>query len=146
MTQSTKTFRDHFLSVYQSAAADFAAQSADGGNTEGVQADGSEFVEAATEVAAARAAQRSETSSVETEEGLADVPKICAGLGIRYLEALVSGDTARASEIKEHMQGAPAIRDGPLRSQSTRSISAPAGCVRKFPMCGRARSETGPFL
>ncbi len=104
MTDPTKTFRDHFLSIYQSAARDFAQQSGAGEVTEG-PAETDEFLEAVDEVASVRAADRSEAMSVETEEGLADIPKICASLGARYLEALIGGDRARAARIKEQMQG-----------------------------------------
>jgi Calcineurin-like phosphoesterase len=98
-----RTFRDHFLSIYQSAAADYASQGAKETITEGTADAPDPFMEAVNEVAELRAKDGSEVA--DTEEGIADIPKICASLGLRYLEALVSGDTARARRIKDQMTG-----------------------------------------
>jgi hypothetical protein len=99
----TRTFRNHFLSIYQSAAADFVLQAAKEAATEGPAGAPDPFMEAVNEVAELRSKDGSEIA--ETEEGIADIPKICASLGLRYLEALVSGDTSRAGRIKEQMTG-----------------------------------------
>jgi hypothetical protein len=98
-----RTFRDHFLSIYQSAASDYASQNAKEIMTEGTPESADPLMDAVNEVASLRANQGSEIP--DTEEGIADIPKICASLGLRYLEALVSGDTARASLIQEQMTG-----------------------------------------
>ncbi|GLR93998.1 putative phosphodiesterase [Bradyrhizobium liaoningense] len=98
-----KTFRDHFLSVYQSAAADYVSQKAKDATTETTAEEADPLMEAVNEVAAVRANNGSEIP--DTEEGIADIPKICASLGLRYLEALVSGDAARAARIEEQMTG-----------------------------------------
>src|SRR5882757_8460195 len=92
--EDARTFRNHFLSIYQSAAADYVAQAAKETTTEGPAGGPDPFMEAVNEVAELRSKDGSEIA--ETEEGIADIPKICASLGLRYLEALVSGDTARA--------------------------------------------------
>lgn len=103
MPDRTLTFRDHFLSVYQSAAADYASKMPVEESMQAGPADADKFMEAANEVAELRSIDRSEVA--EVEEGIADIPKICASLGLRYLEALVTGDKARAQRIKEQMTG-----------------------------------------
>lgn len=97
---NTRTFRDHFLSVFQSAASDFLSQ-APAATTESAPEDPEVFMDAVNEVAALRFKDQTELPDIE--EGIADIPKICASLGLRYLEALVLGDHARAERIKEQM-------------------------------------------
>lgn len=101
---ATRTFRDHFLSIYQSAAADYASKLPVEESIRAAAPNPSdEFMQAVNEVAELRSQDLSE--AVEVEEGIADIPKICASLGLRYMEALVTGDDARAERIKEQMTG-----------------------------------------
>ncbi|MCK1654676.1 hypothetical protein IVA88_24985 [Bradyrhizobium sp. 149] len=103
MNDAKQTLRDHFLSVYQSAAADYASKLADEESAAAGAAASETFMSAANDVASLRSRDQSEMAVVE--EGVADIPKMCARLGFRYLEALVSGDQARARCIKEHLTG-----------------------------------------
>ncbi|MCA6115191.1 metallophosphoesterase [Bradyrhizobium sp. WSM 1738] len=98
-----RTFRDHFLSLYQSAAADYVSQKRKETTTEGAVEAADPLMEAVNEIAELRSKNASEIP--DTEEGIADIPRICASLGLRYLEALVSGDHARAARIQEQMTG-----------------------------------------
>jgi len=97
------TFRDHFLSVFQSAAADYASKAPVDEARSSMTTGGADFIRAAGEVAELRSKGLSETA--EVEEGLADIPRICASLGLRYLEAAAMGDPGRASRIKEQLTG-----------------------------------------
>jgi hypothetical protein len=104
MNDTKRTFRDHFLSVYQSAAADYASKlEEEESAAPGSPSASRKFMDAVEDVAALRSQDQSETAVVE--EGIADIPKICASLGFRYLEALAMGDAARAERIKEQMTG-----------------------------------------
>jgi V8-like Glu-specific endopeptidase len=96
-----RAVRDHFLSIFQSAAADFASQ-IDAEESSASAAHASRIREAADELADIRFGHRSETAEWE-EEGIADVSKICASLGLRYLEAAVGGDASRAESIRQQM-------------------------------------------
>jgi predicted phosphodiesterase len=108
MKDDSRTFRDHFLSIYQSAAADYASKiPVEESNQPTPNSD--RFMQAANEVAELRSKDLSEVPAVE--EGVADIPKICASLGLRYLEALVSGDAARAERIREQMTGGTCDRN-----------------------------------
>lgn len=101
---ATRTFRDHFLSIYQSAAADYASKiPVEESPGRAGPAPSDQFMRAVNEVAELRSQDLSEVT--EVEEGIADIPKICASLGMRYLEALISGDASRAERIKEQMTG-----------------------------------------
>jgi hypothetical protein len=111
MDQGPRTFRDNFLSVYQSMAAEVArAQAAEGLSVlEGVTAKSEE--EAAAELAAARfaAARRQdaglETASTDTsaleDMSLSENAKVCAALALRLMWAKVTGDSAAVAEIEK---------------------------------------------
>lgn len=114
------TFRDHFLSIFQSAAADYARQ-LDGSviappvRIRGFRSrtmSGRSFLEAANEVSAKR--YRGERSfsrdailkplSTGADRSFNDTvqkAKTCATLGLEYLEALATGDPVRANVLLE---------------------------------------------
>ena len=102
------TFRDHFLSIFQSAAAETARRMA-ADSTQGAdrESSGDALVAAAAEVAAIRTANQIEAHGLdEALEALSPfgTAKICAALGAQYLEALVKGDEATAARLKGELQ------------------------------------------
>lgn len=113
MDQGPRTFRDPFLSIYQSMAADVARQGAtsleDGSSMLESTADKTDEV-AAAEVAAARfAAERKQgagigagTDEVATleEMSIPENAKVCAALALRLMWAKLKGDTATAAKIE----------------------------------------------
>lgn len=48
---------------------------------------------------------RVDPASDEIQEGICDIARVCTALGMRYLQALVSGDAAGAALIAEQMEG-----------------------------------------
>lgn len=104
MQEDPKPFRDHFLSIFQSAASDYVSRIPEEESAPGAGlSTGRRFMNAVNEVAELRAMDRSEVPT--TEESAVDITKICASLGFRYLQALSSGEAARAERIKEQMTG-----------------------------------------
>ncbi len=108
MDQGLPTFRDHFLSIFQSAAAETARRMA-ADSTQGAdrESSGDALVAAAAEVAAIRTANQIEAHGLdEALEALSPfgTAKICAALGAQYLEALVKGDEATAARLKGELQ------------------------------------------
>lgn len=105
MAEEMPTFRDHFLSIFQSAAAEYErnakADFVEEGRSQDRQAS---FARAAAVVASQRARQTVEPRTEEIEEGLGDIAQVCSALGLRYLEALVTGDEAGAALIAEQME------------------------------------------
>ena len=104
MSEINKTFRDHFLSIYQSAADDYARQVARAApQNEAPFSARSSFLDGVDEAAELRSVNLNEVPFGPVPEAAVDVAKVCSALGLRYLEALVLGDKARASEIKAQM-------------------------------------------
>ncbi|WP_271554893.1 metallophosphoesterase family protein [Bradyrhizobium sp. CCBAU 45394] len=135
-----QTFRDHFLSLYQSAAADYVLQKAKETTTEGpTEAD--PLMQAVNEVAELRSKNGSEVA--DTEEGIADIPRICASLGLRYLEAVVTGDTARAARIQEQMTGGTCDPKWALTLSEYAKFFGPSGTRGKIPYVRAA--EVGAY-
>lgn len=105
MDDQLPTFRDHFLSLFQSAAADYDRQLEAEGLPEGRGTPTRSFAAAASEIAGERFEHRVEPASDEIQEGIGDIARVCSALGMRYLQALVSGDETSASLIAEQMEG-----------------------------------------
>ncbi|MBB4423962.1 hypothetical protein GGD66_002506 [Bradyrhizobium sp. CIR48] len=103
MTDQMPTFRDHFLSIFQSAAAQYERTTQTDVVEEGL-GEGQSFAMAAAAVAAQRVQQTVEPHSDVIEEGFGDIARVCSALGLRYLEALVTGDEAGAALLAEQME------------------------------------------
>jgi len=117
MDEGPRTFRDHILSIYQSAVADLARQvEADHGSDtrESMSQSPGSLQSAAEEIAALRAAGRTnshvgasspekETEALETMS-VGETAGVCASLGLQYLEAKIFGDTATAERIKAEIE------------------------------------------
>lgn len=116
MDQGPRTFRDHFLSIYQSWAAEVARQSAADGAKDGglesigaaVTLDKPKEVAAAEEVAAQveRAGRSDEAGDLLPDDGLEDMSvgenvKVCAKLALNLMWANLKGDIARVNQIQE---------------------------------------------
>jgi predicted phosphodiesterase len=119
MQEGPRTFRDQFLSIYQSAVADLArrvdAERGAGDALEGA----AESTGASLEAAAERVAERmhehkkqggsaasfdsEEAATLESMSPLA-IADVCASLGLRYLQAKVLGDSATADLIKSELK------------------------------------------
>jgi 3',5'-cyclic AMP phosphodiesterase CpdA len=112
MDQGPRTFRDQFLSIYQSMAADVARQSAEitesSGALEGISEKSNSV--AAAEVAAGRFAialqqgggienMPDETATLE-EMSLPENAKVCAALALRLMWAKLKGDVATVAHIE----------------------------------------------
>jgi predicted phosphodiesterase len=114
MDQGPRTFRDQFLSIYQSMAADVARQTAknsedQAGALESVTEKSDEVT--AAEVAAARfaaarrrgagleAVELDETATLE-EMSVSENAKACASLALRLMWAKATGDTVTAAKIE----------------------------------------------
>ena len=110
MDRGPLTFRDNFLSVYQSWAADVARRSGTGA----FESDAKPKEVAAAEIAAAQFALRSRVAAglkieprdtavldqfVFEEMSVPENAKVCAALALRLLWAKVSGDEATAAQI-----------------------------------------------
>jgi predicted phosphodiesterase len=112
------TFRDHFLSIYQSAVADLGRQlDPRGGSPSALESagasEGPSLESAAQRIAAQLVASRTTerpqipfvenaTASLEAMS-LTENVEICAALGLRYLVARVSGDRTTAQLIKSEL-------------------------------------------
>lgn len=106
------THRDHFLSIFQSAAASYDRKLA------AVRAEGapeaigrSSMVDAAAEIARLRDEGNTESPAQPTVRELerlspTETAKVCATLGFQYLQAKVAGDTATADRISSELVGA----------------------------------------
>ena len=122
------TFRDHFLSLYQSIATDVArgggASMTEGMMTEGVMTEGmvagaapgtsgenaASIILAAERVARMRAGGAdglAATASRDVLEGMSarDHATVCASLGLQLLEAKLFGDAATAARIEGELTG-----------------------------------------
>ncbi|MFC7052581.1 metallophosphoesterase family protein [Hansschlegelia quercus] len=103
MAEGPTTFRDHFLSIFQSAAADVASQIQSRKDGPPGAAPGLETADAIN-ASAAQAAQR----YLDRRNGGADGPpgglgaslKSCADLGLRFLEAKLKNDHAALAAIE----------------------------------------------
>lgn len=118
MADTFSTFRDHFLSIYQSAAAAYASQlgeqSVRAGEVARGPASGSvgigsgDFMSAVDEASKARFANLVASGRSDAlERGLLDsignakdAARVCANLGMRYLEAKARGDARSAERIR----------------------------------------------
>ena len=116
MNQGPLTFRDHFLSLYQSAVADvakrIAASAKTGATTEAAAAaePPGGLVLAAERIAQASASDRALSHSGRAAAGqespalekmsTVDQAETCAALGWHLLQAKVFGDTASAERLK----------------------------------------------
>lgn len=126
------TFRDHLLSVYQSAAADYARKTAaeSSGNLEGMSHPNA-IVAAADRVAELH--HRALTTNFDSPapeaagvepEGIVGIAGKCAAIGFQLFQATAFGDEATASRLKrEFALGTCDPRWG-VRWWNTRSISA----------------------
>lgn len=112
MDHGPRTFRDQFLSIYQSMAADVARQSAEitelSGALEGIDEKRDEIV--AAEIAAARFAtalqqgggienKPDETATLE-EMSVPENARVCAALALRLMWANLKGDAATVAYIE----------------------------------------------
>lgn len=114
MSEGPRTFRDHFVSIYQSAVADLARQMAQEQQAElrgeapasaanQARETGADLTRAADAVAMLRmegVVQGAEPVPEGVLAGAADTAKVCASLGMSYLEARLRGDVATAAMIK----------------------------------------------
>jgi hypothetical protein len=121
--KNIKTFRDPLISIFQSAAADYVEQlhantpinAANRGQNGGIaNVDADVFLQATDVVGAIRFnglspsnAQELERqrSLTDTARTVADIATNCAGLGFKYLEALVLGDKSSAKRLKSQLDG-----------------------------------------
>lgn len=133
MDENLPTFRDHFLSIFQSAASDYDRQLEAGGLPEGRGATPRSFASAASEVAAHRFDARVEPTSEEIQEGIGDVARVCTALGMRYLQALVIGDDAGAALVAEQMEGSTCDPKWIRTLQEYRDYFGNDGVRRKIP-------------
>jgi hypothetical protein len=161
MDEGPLTFRDHFLSVYQSYVAEVARRKAEqAGVLEGTTPEGvaSKPVEvAAAEAAAHEVAERAKAAgrltvpaAEETLEGttledmsLGENAEVCAKLAMRLLWAKLSGNEAEADEIEdEHL---PASKCDILWAKTITdylNYFGPGGEQRKIPYV--RPSDVGP--
>ncbi len=113
MDQGPRTFRDHFLSIYQSMAADVARQEAGVGSLEGMTEKTDEVV--AAELAAAHFANArkqgaglpmTEDISALEEMSIPENAKVCADYALRLMWAKLTGDAATVAFLeKEFLPG-----------------------------------------
>jgi hypothetical protein len=112
MSQGPRTFRDPFLSVYQSMMSDIAKANSPGAALESINDEDAPKPDevAAGELVAARAADTAMRSagveSTVDQTALEDMSipeniQVCAALAKDLLVAKISGDTARAKEIED---------------------------------------------
>lgn len=119
----TKTFRDPLISIFQSAATDYVEQlhgqatisATDRSQAAGIASvEADVFLQAVDAVGAIRfdgtAASNSQQlerqrSLTDTAKSVADIAANCAGLGFKYLEALVLGDKSSAKRLKGQLEG-----------------------------------------
>src|SRR4051794_20411684 len=103
------TFRDHFLSIYQSAAADYLrkAQAAPPTGLEAAAGSPTAIANAADRVAqlhadglAPHADAAAPPGAGPQFEGIADTATTCAALGMQYLEAKAFGDEVTAARLE----------------------------------------------
>jgi Calcineurin-like phosphoesterase len=117
-----KTFRDPLISVFQSAAADYADRisagpavtSANRSQVGGITFVPAEvFLQAADAVGTARATGISplradvserQRSLAGTARTTAEIAANCAGLGFKYLEAIALGDTSSAKRLRGQLE------------------------------------------
>ncbi len=109
------TFRDHFVSLYQSAAAEIARTKAAASTESTIGDDGAGYVLAAERVAQLHAADLTDShtgAASPREEGLAleamsgiDHAGACASLAWQLLQAKLSGDTATANHVEAQLTG-----------------------------------------
>jgi Calcineurin-like phosphoesterase len=139
MKQGPLTERDHFLSVFQSAAASVDRQvvrSRAEGAPEAVARPSLE--NAAAEVARLRYAGMREVPPSPPAEGLerlspSDTARICATLGFRYMQAKVIGDTATAERISSELVGATCDPRWVRTIDEYLKFFGPGGTRRKIP-------------
>ena len=124
MSAGPKTFRDHTLSLFQSAAADVARQIEEGSPNEmrASSASGRGRIEgpyagldrasvardlraAADDVAAARARGEPLRPGVGSPEGVASTARSCAAIGLRFLEAMALGDAGEVTRLEGEFVG-----------------------------------------
>jgi len=115
MSEKFETFRDHFLSLYQSAVTDVARQldrkssprlSVAGGGRPAV----SVLPEIAADIARQEQARLAGTSSgipSAPELKLDDRARACAELAFRYLKAKAAGDQQALARIKDEFSKGP---------------------------------------
>jgi len=113
--EDIQTFRDHFLSVYQSAVSEVARRVDEKyrSRTRSIASHSASSVFpryaadiAAREFARARGLPTQSSISGLTERELTrtDIARACADLGFRYMKARVSNDTAALAEINEEFK------------------------------------------
>ena len=154
MDQGPKTFRDQFLSIYQSMAADVARQIAtnSGAQSEALESTADKSVEvAAAEAAAARfAAARKqgldatldETETLE-EMSLPTNAKVCASLALRLMWAKLSGDAATVTKIEtEELPGSKCDAKWRFTVEEYLKYFGVSGQAQKIPYI--EPSSTGP--
>jgi Trypsin-like peptidase domain/Calcineurin-like phosphoesterase len=116
LSRGPLTFRDHFLSLYQSAAAEVAKNAATSASNESVTADpGAQVMLAAERVAQASANDRTvshsgaesprEESMALEKMSLSDHAQTCAGFGLQLLQAKILGDAATEKRLKAQLLG-----------------------------------------
>src|SRR4051812_31668308 len=114
MVDKFATFRDHFLSLYQSAVADLARQIQTQVGTSGaleVLDTGNRqriLITAAERVAEIRSANQTEVGDHGTNlEAMSPLQtaQVCASLAFRLLEARVRGDQITAQRLQDQLQG-----------------------------------------
>jgi len=113
MTELTKTFRDQFLSVYQSAAAEYARKGEAEASLEssvGPATSPESLMAAADRVAELHAQEltihldTAAPAEAEVElEGVPDIAGKCAALGLQLLQAAAFGDKATAKRLKDEL-------------------------------------------
>lgn len=133
------THRDHFLSIFQSAAASYDRQLAAIG-AEGAHeaARRPSMVDAATDVARLRDEGSTGTPAEPTVRELerlspSETARVCATLGFQYLQAKVTGDTATADRISSELVGATCDPRWLRTLDEYLSFFGPAGTRRKIP-------------
>ncbi len=104
MTGHTRAFRNHFVSVYQSAAADVARSAAADQATSGPDGLHAKSVQTGGDLAAAAAEvadMHMHGQALDAERKSMTAALTCASLGLEYLQALASGD----QQAKERIEG-----------------------------------------
>jgi hypothetical protein len=150
MTIGPKPFPDHFLSVYQSAVDDLAWTVSDSAADVGgdVKSDAPKSLDASSAMRAA-AAQIAELRShgriysPQGEQKSVGTVLTCASLGLKYLEALIKGDSVAARTIEGQLGDAKCdLRwASTLGSYYTQYLSANGG---RRPIPYRRPAAVGP--
>ncbi|MET4085596.1 metallophosphoesterase [Bradyrhizobium sp. S3.5.5] len=114
MSKGSYTYPDHILSIFQSAAAQISRDENDAdksGDTEARSPGQSGLLQAATDIAGLRMEGRVDEKArgpADNEvqlEGLspAGLARVCASLGLQYLEAKLKGDQSTADRLRNEL-------------------------------------------